>query len=173
MDILHLVERLEELLSESRRMPMTTNLLVDEDRVLNIVDQMRHSIPAAIKKANRTEAERDRILAQANEEAERIRELARQEAMEQVNRDSVVIAAQRRADNIIERANRDAEEIRLDSDRYVGQSLAQLEQDLTRSLSVVRNGLGRLEAQYMAEQKAAEAAQNGSDTVPVSEATTD
>jgi cell division septum initiation protein DivIVA len=145
MDILHLVERLEQALNESRHLPLTASLLVDEDRIFNIIDQMRVAIPEAIKRANRIEAEKDRILAQAKEEGDRIRELARQEAMELVNRDAVIANAHKRADQIMERAHQDAERIRVGADQYAARVLAQLEQDMTRSLSIVRNGLDRLE----------------------------
>lgn len=146
MDILHLIERLEQALNESRRLPMTASLMVDEDRIYTIIDQMRVAIPEAVRRAQRVEAERDRILAQAKEEAERIRELARQEAMELVDRDTVIINAQRKADTLVERAQAEAEKVRLGADQYAQRVLEQLEQDLTRSLSVVRNGLTRLEA---------------------------
>ena len=56
MDIQHLVDRLEQVLAESRRVPLTANLVVEEDRVFNIIDQMRVSIPEEVKRANRVEA---------------------------------------------------------------------------------------------------------------------
>ncbi|MGB1252889.1 MAG: hypothetical protein ACPG8W_19905 [Candidatus Promineifilaceae bacterium] len=157
MDILHLVERLENVLNESRRLPLTASLLVDEDRIFNIIDQMRVAIPEAIKKAQRTESEKDRILAQANEEGERIRELAKQEAMELVNRDAVIANAHTRANKILERSHVDAERIRAGADDYAARILAQLEQDMVRSLRVVQNGLNHLEQQREAELSAAAA----------------
>ncbi|MFQ5421761.1 MAG: hypothetical protein ACE5FD_10480 [Anaerolineae bacterium] len=145
MDIQHLVDRLEQVLNESVRVPLSAYLLVSEDRIFNIVDQMRVSVPEEVKRANRIEAEKDRILAQAKEESERIRDLAKQEAAELVNRDSITASAQQRANNILERARRDAEALRQDADVYVVDVLAKLEEDLLRSLSVVRNGLHKVQ----------------------------
>jgi vacuolar-type H+-ATPase subunit H len=145
MDILHLVDRLEQALNESRQLPLTASLLVDQDRIFNIVDQMRVAIPEAIKRANRIEAEKERILAQAKEEANRIRELARQEAMELVSRDALVANSQKRADQILQHAHHEAERTRVGADQYAERVLAQLETDMTRALSIVRNGLSRLE----------------------------
>lgn len=145
MDIQHLVDRLEQVLNESARVPLSAYLLVSEDRIFNIVDQMRVSVPEEVKRANRIEAEKDRILAQAKEESERIRDLAKQEAAELVNRDSITASAQQRANNILERARRDAEALRQDADVYVVDVLAKLEEDLLRSLSVVRNGLHKVQ----------------------------
>ncbi len=159
MDILHLIDRLEQTLNEGQRVWLTAKLMVDEDRVYGIVDQMRVAIPDAIKRANRIEAEKDRVLAQAHEEADRIRHLAKQEAEELISRDAVLTSAQQRADNILERARRDADALRQDADTYTIEVLARLEEDLLRSLSVVRNGLHKLQADQAAapaEQPAAE-----------------
>jgi cell division septum initiation protein DivIVA len=157
MDILHLVDRLEQLLNESRHIPMTSSLILDEDRVYNLVDQMRVTIPEEVKRASRIMAEKDRVLAQANEEADRIRELARAEAEELVKRDAIVQAARQKADGIQERALREADALRDDADAYVINVLSKLEDDLLRSLSVVRNGLRKLNAEQQHPAAAASA----------------
>jgi len=145
MDIQHLVDRLEQALNDSPRIPLSANLVVNEDRIFSIIDQMRVAVPEEVKRANRIEAEKDRILAQAKEESERIRELAKQEASELVKRDAITLSSQQRADNILERARRDADALRQDADAYVMEVLVKLEEDLLRSLSVVRNGLNKVE----------------------------
>jgi cell division septum initiation protein DivIVA len=150
MDIQHLIDRLEQTLAESRRIPLTANLIVDEDRVFNIIDQLRVTLPEEVKKASRVEAEKDRILAQAKEEGDRIRELAKQEAAELVRRDTIMAAAQQRADTILERARREADILRHDSDTYVMEVLSKLEEDLLRSLSVVRNGMRKIQVEHEA-----------------------
>lgn len=145
MDIQHLVDRLEQVLNDSYRFPMSAYLLVHEDRIFNVIDQMRVSVPEEIKRANRIESEKDRILAQAKEEAERIRSLAKQEAEELIARDAIMASAQQRADNLIERARHEAEALRQDADAYVVEVLAKLEEDLVRSISVVRNGMHKIQ----------------------------
>jgi len=156
MDIQHLVDRLEQALNESTRIPLSAYLLVNEEKVYSLLDQMRVAVPEEIKRANRVEAEKDRILAQAKEEAERIRELARQEAGELVKRDAIVNAAQHRAENIVERARRDAEALRQDADVYIVDVLQRLEQDLARTMNVVRNGLEKVQTEQVAAQQAAQ-----------------
>lgn len=145
MDIQHLIERLEAVLKESRQVPLTAYLLVDQDRIYTILDQMRVSVPEVVKRASRIEAERERILAQSKEEAERIRELAKQEAIDLVNRDNIVANAHSHAQKLMELAQHEAAQTRQDADDYIMRVLSQLEQDLTRTLSIVRNGIHRLE----------------------------
>jgi cell division septum initiation protein DivIVA len=145
MDILHLIDRLEQVMNDGQRIMLTAKIIVDEDRIYNVIDQMRVAIPEAVKRANRLETEKDRILAQAHEEADRLRDLATQEAEELVRRDVITETAKKRADNILERARHDADIMRQDADVYTVDVLAKLEEDLLRSLSVVRNGLIKLQ----------------------------
>jgi len=124
MDILHLVDRLEELFNESRPIPFTNNVIVDEDRMLDIIDQMRVAIPDQVKQAEKLLAERDRTLAQAQEEASRTVQLAREKSEGLLERDSIVEAAQTRGEQIIEQAQRDAKQREAHAQRmqYDGQA---------------------------------------------------
>jgi hypothetical protein len=79
MDILYLVDRLEELLNGAWHVPLTSNVMIDEDELLDIIDQMRMSVPEEVKQAKRIQQERDRLIAQAQEEKERIIGLARED----------------------------------------------------------------------------------------------
>ena len=145
MDILHLVDRLEELFNESRPIPFTNNVIVDEDRMLDIIDQMRVAIPDQVKQAEKLLAERDRTLAQAQEEASRTVQLAREKSEGLLERDSIVEAAQTRGEQIIEQAQRDAEATRLEADNYVLETLTTLEIEMERIINQVRNGIRTLE----------------------------
>jgi len=123
MDILHLVDRLEELFNHSRPIPLTHQVVVDEDRILELIDQMRVSIPEEVKQAKDIMARRDRILAQAQEEAARTVELARKKGAELVERDHIVQTAQSRAEQILAQARADVESLKGDSDTYVMETL--------------------------------------------------
>lgn len=144
MDILHLVDRLEELFNQSRPIPLTRSVIVDEDRFLEIIDQMRISIPEEVKKALSLESQKDRIIAQAQEEANRTITLAQQKGDNLLTRDTIVMAGQTRAEQIIEQARNDASTMRGDADQYVVDSLESLENELTRLLNQARNGINKL-----------------------------
>jgi hypothetical protein len=141
MDILQLIDRLEELFNESKSIPLTRNVMVDEDRMLDIIDQMRIAIPEEVKKAQQLLGQRDRVLAQAQEEANRTLEIARQKADQLASREMVVQEAQRRAEQIIAQSRADAETTRDDADDYVMRSLTQLQAELERISNQVANGI--------------------------------
>ena len=141
MDILQLIDRLEELFNESKNIPLTRNVMVDEDRMLDIIDQMRIAIPEEVKKAQQLLGQRDRVLAQAQEEANRTIEIARQKADQLVTKDMIMQEASRRAELILSQARTDAESIRGDADVYVIDSLTQLQAELERITNQVNNGI--------------------------------
>lgn len=144
MDILHLVDRLEELFNESRPIPLTHSVIVDEDRALEIIDQMRISIPDEVKKAQQVLAQRDRVMAQAQEEANRTISLAKKQGEQSLAQDSIVQAAHERAEQILDQARAEVEAMRLEADEYVIEALASLEDELTRLLNQARNGIAKL-----------------------------
>ncbi len=146
MDILQLVDRLEELLNQSRPFPFTHNVMVDEDRMLDLIDQMRVAIPDEVKKGQQLMAQRDRILAQAQEEANRTLSIAREKSEQLVERDAIVQAAQARAEQIVIQARADIENTKHDADDYVVETLTKLEIELDRYLSQVRNGIHTLQS---------------------------
>ena len=141
MDILQLIDRLEELFNESKNIPLTRNVMVDEDRMLDIIDQMRIAIPEEVKKAQQLLGQRDRVLAQAQEEANRTLEIARQKADQMVTKDMITVEAQRRAEQIIAQARAEAEITRGGADDYVIDSLTQLQEELERITNQVNNGI--------------------------------
>jgi vacuolar-type H+-ATPase subunit H len=145
MDILHLVDRLEELFNESRAFPFTRNVMVDEDKMLDIIDQMRVTVPEEVKKAQTLLTQKDRILAQAQEEAGRIVALAKEKAEQIVEREAIVKSAQTRATQIVNQAREDANVTRRDADDYVIDSLQSMEEEVTRLLTQVRNGIRKIE----------------------------
>jgi cell division septum initiation protein DivIVA len=147
MDILHLVDRLEELFNESKPIPLTHSVVVDEDRMLEIIDQMRISIPDEVKNAQQILAQRDRVLAQAQEEANRTVKLAKNKGDDIVARDAIVEAAQVRADQLLSQARAEAEVIRGDADDYIIESLTALEAELNRLTAQARNGIASLTAE--------------------------
>ncbi len=144
MDILHLVDRLEELFNESKSIPFTHNVVVDEDLMLDIIDQMRVSIPEEIKKAQQLLAQRDRILAQTQEEANRTLALAREKGEQIVEHDAITEAASTRADQIIEQAKIEAETTKREADQYVMETLSRLELEMDQALNQIRNGIRTL-----------------------------
>ena len=147
MDIMHLVDRLEETIKEGKQVPFSGLRLVDERRLWPLLDQMRISIPDEVRRAERIIRERDRNVAQAHEETERIVALARGEAARLTAEHVIAQAAETRAAVIRERTERELDSIRAGADDYAFDVLCKLEQELRRALTVIENGLRAIQVE--------------------------
>ncbi|HNX46606.1 MAG TPA: hypothetical protein PKK90_07820 [Anaerolineaceae bacterium] len=145
MDILHLVDRLEELFNNSKPIPLTRNVVVDENAFMDIIDQMRISIPDDIKKAQQVIAQKDRILAQAQEEANRTLLLAREKSEKMIEKSEVYQAAQDRVAQIEDQARKNASQTQEEADSYARDMLRRLEAELNQVLIQVQNGIQALD----------------------------
>ena len=154
MDILQLIDRLEELFNSAKAVPFTHNVIVDEDRMLELIDQMRIAIPEEVKKAQQVMAQRDRVMAQAQEEANRTLQLSRDKAEQIVQKDMIVQEAQRRADQIVNQARNEAEATRVDADNYVVDTLMQLQEQISKLSGQVGNGIRMVQEDQMRKASA-------------------
>ncbi|MBM4426554.1 MAG: hypothetical protein FJ031_04875 [Chloroflexi bacterium] len=141
MDILQLIDRLEELFNDAKAVPFTHNVVVDEDKMLELIDQLRITIPEEVKKAQQVVAQRDRVMAQAQEEANRTLQIARDKADQLVQKDMIAQEGQRRAEQILSQARAEAEAVRADADNYVLDTLLQLQEQIEKLGNQVTNGI--------------------------------
>lgn len=163
MDILYLVDRLENLIASSHRIPLTNQIRIKEVDILNIVDQMRTSIPDEIKQARRIIQEKERILAQAQADASTLLARAREETEKAMNREGLLRAAEARSHELVQQAEEHSqavirqgeeqnERLKTDADTYVAETLrnlkdhlANIEMDVSRTILSIEKGLESLE----------------------------
>lgn len=117
---------------------------VDREAFLNIIDQMRITIPQDLRRYKEFEAEKDRYIAQAQEEARAILEQAHEDAARLLDEQGIKQQAEVEARRITERAHREAEEVRTGSDAYALASLQELDRQVQRLARTIQNGLSEL-----------------------------
>lgn len=159
VDILYLVDRLENLIAGSRRMPLVNQIILKESDILNIVDQLRTTIPDEIKQARRIIQDKERILAQAQAEANTLLARAREESEQAVNREGLLKAAEVRSQELVHRAEREADQLKNEADGYVVETLRALrdhlttiETDIERSVLSIEKGLASLQTNVENQQ---------------------
>jgi len=154
IDILQLVDRLEELLERGWRLPLSGRVVIDEDTFLNIVDQMRISVPQEIKQAREVREERDKYVGQAHEEARRIIAQAREDAAHHLNSHQLRKAAEAEAESILKRAQEEVSQIRAGADQYAEDRLTELAESLAQVQEVIWRGIEALKKRQGEEVEA-------------------
>ena len=145
MDILNLVNKLEELFSQGRSFPFTHNVMINEDQMIDLIDQMRISIPEEIKRSQQILAQRDRILARAKDEHDRMLEIANEKREQLISAHEISVEATNRAKQIISQAQTEADVIKQEADKYALESLKKLEIEMDRVQAQVKNGIKALQ----------------------------
>jgi cell division septum initiation protein DivIVA len=172
MDIQHLIDRLEDLIDQGRHIPMGKYTLIDEEKALGLIDQMRIAIPEQIEAANRVVTQRDKILAQATDEARQVLDQAHQQSASLLDKDNISLAARHQAENMLAQAQLDADRVRADADGYVVDVLRELESHLLRTLTVVRNGIAKVMQDREASQQARQHQQQAAPPPPPAQTAT-
>jgi cell division septum initiation protein DivIVA len=129
-----LIDELEDALAEGRRMPFSGGrLLVDEGRILEIIDRMRVAIPEEHKRARRIVQEQERLIAEAQARVQQV--LEERGLLEAVNSERA---------RLLQQAEQEAALVRAGADDYARQVLDELDERLTKLVTSVRNGLSEL-----------------------------
>ena len=72
MEIFTLLETLEDMLEKSRNVPFSGKSVVDKEEILDIIKEIRLKLPEELKQAKWVKEERQRILVEAQNEADEI-----------------------------------------------------------------------------------------------------
>ena len=122
-------------------MPITGKVLVDKDSILDLVDQLRVAIPEEVSAAKRINAEGERIIEKAHDEATRITSRAQEQAAFLIGERGLTETAQAEGRRIVEQAEDTAGGIRHGADEYASQILDALEQEIVKALAGIRKGI--------------------------------
>ncbi len=152
MDIMALIDRIEEIVDGAKGVPFTNQKMVQPDAVYEIIDEIRAQFPDELKQARWIVKERQEMLEEAEKEANRILEEARERAQSIASEQEVVRLAEQQAADMIDKARAQEREIRLGAEDYADEMLANLEVNLGKLLTAVQRGRDRLQGKVSQRQ---------------------
>jgi regulator of protease activity HflC (stomatin/prohibitin superfamily) len=126
-------------------LPLTTNVVVDQNAALGLIDELRVAVPEEVRAAKRINAEGERIIEKAQDEAERIVAKAQEQAAFLIDERGLTQAAEAQSREIIAEARRDGDDIRRGADDYAVSVLVSLEGDVERTLQSIKKGIALLD----------------------------
>jgi hypothetical protein len=139
------VERLESMIANGRKLPLTTSVVVDQAAALDLIDELRHAIPEEVQAARRISAEGERIIERAQREAEDVIARAQEQAAFLIEERELTRAAQEESVRILEQAEADGEEVKRGADEYAASILIGLEGEVVRTLQGIKRGIQLLD----------------------------
>ncbi|MCQ2464538.1 MAG: vacuolar-type H+-ATPase subunit H [Oscillospiraceae bacterium] len=134
-----ILEQMEELLDKSNPMPFSqSKMIIDSERLRELIDDIRLNIPQEIKRAKLIDFDCDRIIKEAEQKAEQIVQQAEERAKALVSGDTIVKEAKQRAAEILAQAQARSQEIRNATSSYVDNMLHDAEMYFTKGLQDVK-----------------------------------
>jgi cell division septum initiation protein DivIVA len=145
MDLQYLIDRLETLVTNARRVPISGRLMLDEQDLADLIDQMRTVIPEEVRAARKVLRERDAVISEAQQQADDILKTAHEQAEMLLDEQGLLAEAQHRANQYMEEVEAAAQERIQGADDYARQVLTQLREQLGRHLRTIEKGLETLD----------------------------
>ncbi len=138
------LEALDKLIREAKSFPLSASVAIPKEEALNLLRELRDTLPRETEEAREVLGERDRVLADARAEADRLLGEAREERARLVAEESVVREAQRESQRTRNDARAEAERLKTQADDYVDAKLANFEILLNKVLRTVHRGREQL-----------------------------
>lgn len=132
-------------MAAAKKLPLTNNVVLDQAAVLELIDQLRVSVPDEVRQAKRITEEAARITERARDEGDQVIARAQEQAVQMLEERELVQMAQQRAAELIDQARAEAIEVRRGADEYAADVLIRLEGECIKALTSIKRGLDMLD----------------------------
>ena len=144
MEIFTLLENIEDILEKSKGVPFSNKVLVDKEEILEIISELRLKLPEELKQAKWIKEERQRILVEAQKEADDIVKEAENRIIAMIDEHEITKKAYEKKAEIIETANEMSREISKGTKDYADNVLNGIEVALQEALKIIQNNRNEL-----------------------------
>ena len=152
MEILELIDKLEAIAGTAKKVPMTGRTMIDAEKLLGLIDQMRLAVPKNVQEAQEVLDRREQVLEQTKLDARRIKVAVENESRALVDESELTKSAKTKADALIREAEEKRDKIiaaieaevrqrSAGADQYAADVLKKLEQQVGVALSTIQNGI--------------------------------
>ena len=134
-----ILEQMDELLDKSASVPFATHkVMIDGERLRELIDDIRLNIPQEIKRAKLIDFDCERIIKEAEQKAELIVQRAEERAKTLVASDAIIKEAKQKAMELLTQAQARSKEIKMATNNYVDNMLHDAEIYFTKGLQDVK-----------------------------------
>lgn len=135
--VLQLLDELEEILDSSKAVPFSNKVSVDKEEFFDLISDIRMKLPNELKQSKWVIEERNKILIDAQREADEILKNAEDRMIRMIDESEVTKKAYEQAATIIDSAKKTSKDMRLGAVEYAEGVLADAESKLKELKAVV------------------------------------
>lgn len=153
MDALELIDKLEEIVSKGRKIPFSSNFIVNENEIYDTLDELRNVLPEEFKQARWIVKERESMLEEAKRQSSRIIKEAEEKADALLNESEIIKSALKRSEEVMSISEAKARTVRLDAEDFADEKMASLEAVLYKILSAIEKGREQFKSSFTTDNK--------------------
>ena len=133
-----LLEDLESLVLNASKMPFTSKKMIEEEELLQIIDDLKASMPEELEQSQKVLAEKDKIIADAQRHADSMVAQAKDYIAKLTEESELVRQAQEQENQIVVSATKSSDELKSSSITYAGDVLKYVETTLQKTLASIQ-----------------------------------
>lgn len=134
MDVLNLLEKIEDIVEDASKFPLSNKVMIDKEEILEVINEIRLKLPDEINRASWVAKERQRILSEAQSEADELIDKVKEQQHKLVEENEITKHAKQYADQLLEEAELKANEMKMGAYNYSDEILSKL-QDKIRNIN--------------------------------------
>lgn len=152
MTIEEILEQVDDVLDAAWAMPLSGGkVVVDAERMRNMVDAIRGNMPSEIRQARAIVQDRTDIISTAKKEAESIIRTAEERRNQILSHEEIVVQAQERANEIQMQTQKRARDMRKTAQDFTDDLLRHTEETLSQQIAQVRQARQSLRSSNKAD----------------------
>jgi len=144
MDIFARLDRFEDFVANSKRVPLSSSVMVNEAEFYDLLDDIRATLPNELKQARMVTKEKERILSDAQRKEEETLSRAQERAEQMVMQTEIIKQAELERDHLIDEAQEEARRIILDAEDVADRIFGELEASLSETRDSTEEILQRI-----------------------------
>lgn len=139
MDILNLLEKIEDIVEDSSKFPLSSKVMIDKDEILEVINEIRLKLPDEINRASWVAKERQRILSEAQGEAEEMILKVKEQQKYLIEDSEIKRQAQVQAEELLEEADQKANDMKLGAYNYSYEILSKLQEKILEINNIIED----------------------------------
>ncbi len=142
-----LINNIQEMVQEAWTLPLSSDkCVIERERMLDLIDELRSTLPADIKMAAEIVQQRNQMMADGRRELDTMKKRLEEEARRMLSKTEIMQQARARAKEIVGNAEIQARELRRAASEYCEDSLKRTEEVLNLSTEELKKARIRFRA---------------------------
>ncbi|MCQ2434290.1 MAG: vacuolar-type H+-ATPase subunit H [Oscillospiraceae bacterium] len=139
MNVMEILDEIDEMLEKSKAFPLAAHkIMIDGDRLRELVNDVRLNLPKELKRAQLIDYDCDRIMKEAQQNAEKVVRDAEDRAKKLASESEIVEEAKRKAHELLTKTKAKCDETKEATAAYVERSLATTEKQIAAALEEIK-----------------------------------